>query len=1153
MPLVDQTARDMIRTRFDCNMVVEAAAGTGKTTELVERIIGILGQGVTTVGCIVAVTFTEKAAGELKLRLRSKLEETRSQATDPARRSRLDSAMAHLEEARVSTIHSLCTDLLRERPVEAGIDPQFEVLNESKSRRVYRQALRYWLQKKLEDPPEGLRRLLRRHSRQPITEVLFSAGWKLAQWRDFTAPWRRPAFSRQQQIDELLVLLHAFADIASKPTRKDNKFFAMTAATRLLSANLRISESTRPRDYDELEALFVKVAESSEYSDFRAATGGSAKFNEQTTREEVQKAHSELLSAVNDLATKANADVAALLQCELKESIVDYQKQKEQTGQLDFLDLLIRTRDLLTSSERVRRYFQQRFSHFFIDEFQDTDPLQAEILLLLSSDDPGTSDWRQARPPAGKLFIVGDPKQAIYRFRRADLGIYEEVKQGLIGQGAAFVELSTSFRAVPTLQSAINKAFAPEMTGDEPRLQARYVPLAPFRPDYDAQPSLIALPVPRPYGKHRFSQLEVNASLPDAIASLVSWLIKESGWTITEKGDANERVPLAPRHICLLFRRFYSLDEDMARPYLRALESRDLPHLLVGGRSFHDREEVQMMRTALAAIEWPDDELSVFATLKGSLFAIRDDVLLLYRHRYRRLHPFRLPPEAVQQDLEPVVQALKMLQRLHRSRNYRPIAETIEILLRETRIHAALVLRPSGEQVLANVLRIADLARRYEASGGFSFRGFVEELEEGADATETAEAPIIEEGSEGIRLMSVHKAKGLEFPIVILADITAKISSGRPDRYIDSEAGLCAISLANCAPLELQENAPAELARDEAEGVRVVYVAATRARDMLIVPTVGDHPFGKWSAIDRWWVRPLYQAIYPPKDQYRKPEKSAACPPFGKDSVCDRPDPTAPLDENVCPGLYHFDEGSREYSVVWWDPKILKLHVRQSFGLRQEELLAAPDPEIVKQSLESYDQWRTGLETARRQASQPTLDIRTATAAARIASQLHDGPLPDIDLIELQRESERPPGARFGTLVHAILATVPLGANPEAVARIAALQGRILGCTNDEVAAASPLVNNVLTHELISRARQAISRGHCRRETPITLTRQDGTIVEGVVDLAFLELDCWTVVDFKTDRELGKELDHYKRQLGLYVTAIERATAQRGRGILFGI
>ena len=221
---------------------------------------------------------------------------------------------------------------------------------------------------------------------------------------------------------------------------------------------------------------------------------------------------------------------------------------------------------------------------------------------------------------------------------------------------------------------------------------------------------------------------------------------------------------MAARHVCILFRRFKSFRRDMTRPYVEALEARDLPHHLVGGPGFHDREEVTTMRAALAAVEHPDDDLSVFATLRGSLFAVDDATLLEYRQRFGRLHPYRIPAELLDEDnapltgelaagegddglrkrLGPIAKALAVLRDAHRRRNRVPVAETVDRLLDATRAHAGFVMRPGGEQVLANVLRVAELARRYEAGGGLSFRGFVEQLESEALAGRAGEASILE-------------------------------------------------------------------------------------------------------------------------------------------------------------------------------------------------------------------------------------------------------------------------------------------------------------------------------------------------------------------------------------------------------------------------
>ena len=772
---------------------------------------------------------------------------------------------------------------------------------------------------------------------------------------------------------------------------------------------------------------------------------------------------------------------------------------------------------------------------------------------MLSADDRSAPDWKNLKSVPGKLFIVGDPKQAIYRFRRADVGTYENVKRLLLKNGAEILQLTTSFRSVPSVQAMINRAFLPYMDGNAENLQARYVTLSPYREEYAGQPSLVALPVPRPY-KQKFSMEAVEESLPDAIAALVAWLVKESGWTIPKPSSPDERIPLGPNHICLLFRRFVSLNEDMARPYIKALEARSLPHLLVGGRSFHDREEIQTVRAALSAIEWPDDELSVFATLKGSLFAIRDDVLLEYRNLFGSLHPFRLPHDPLEGELQEVVNGLRILQRLHRNRNYRPVAETFAMLLKETRAHLAFALRPSGEQVLANVLHVAELARKYEASGGLSFRGFVEELRAGADAAETGEAPIFEEGSEGVRMMSVHKAKGLEFPVVILADITAKVCSSRPSRHIDATSSLCAIPLAGCSPLELLDHGDLELARDRCEGIRLSYVAATRARELLVIPTIGDDPRQMWSSVADWWVRPLYDAVYPEPGKRQKPENAPASPKFGRDSVLSRP-PDLAIDEkdNVWPGLHKFEDPQTQqesYGVVWWDPRVLTLDVPQSFGIRQEELLKeSSDPTIMKKDLENYQAWITRWKNVRELSSRESVVCRPVTAQVR--SDSYPAELEcAVEVIELKRDPDRPSGPRFGALVHASLATVPLDAGPTQVQQVTSMYARVLGADAREAAAAETVVQTALRHPKIERAREAALEGRCRRETPVTITLSDGNIVEGILDLAFCHEDAWTVVDFKTDLEVEKELEHYKRQVGLYSAAVSRTTGKATSAIL---
>jgi ATP-dependent helicase/nuclease subunit A len=1188
--LRDHADRLLIRDGLDETVIVEAAAGTGKTTELVARILNVLARGRAKIEQIVAVTFTEKAAGELKLRIRKELESLRQRSPDAGVQANITDAIQRLEEAHVSTIHGFCADLLRERPVEAGIDPLFDVLTEPRAGRIFDDAFDAWLHQQLEDPPEGVRRALRRSvwSRDgrddedgPI-ERIRRAGRELAEWRDFDGAWRRDRFDRDGELQRVLAQIHDLAALLESPVSTRDPLYLDTAPIRELSHDVRTASRFDAQDPDGWEARIVDLAQNRDVR--RARRGRDRAYGAAVARDAVWAAYETLMTALDAFQRAADCDLAALLHAELRDVVDGYERLKQRAGALDFVDLLLRARDLLAGHPRVRQAFQARFTHIFVDEFQDTDPLQAEILLLLAAGDPAEREWRRIAPVPGKLFIVGDPKQAIYRFRRADVETYREVCELLESRGARRAFLHTSFRAAPAIQRVVNAAFAPLMTGDRATLQAQYVALSPYRVDPIEQPSVVALPVPEPYGQRRIAGYAIERSLPDGIGAFVHWLVTESGWTVTEKTTRDElpiTVPVEPRHVCILFRRFLHFGEDVTRPYVEALEARGVPHLLVGGKSFHDREEVETIRAALAAIEWPDDELSVFATLRGALFAIDDETLMEYRHHHKGFHPFRVPTE-VAPALRPVADALRLVRRLHGGRNYRPVADTITQLLNATRAHVAFVLRTAGEQSLANVLHVAELARQYEMNGGVSFRGFVDELRDQADGGQAAEAPILEEGSDGVRLMTVHKAKGLEFPVVVLADMTAKLRNERADRLIDRANNVCYLRLGRWTPIELATNEALEVERDEAEGVRVAYVAATRARDLLVVPAVGD------AAWEGGWTEPLNAAIYPGPTARRTASAAPGCPEFKKDSVWRRPDNDASTPTTVCPGQHAVSDGS----VVWWDPHALVLGVEPAIGLRRETLIMKDVPEaVVADGLREYERWREGRETAIAKGAIPSLSVRTATewaadvdsgggglprvgpaapevlqpglfdeeaaaarrrdrAAAASGSLAGSDPADRVVIVDA-RGRERPGGTRFGELVHAMLAVAPLDADAMVIGALAEVHGRILSATADEVAAAIDTTARVLAHELLRRAKIADALGDCRRETPITCTLSDGTMVEGIVDLAFEEASGWTVVDYKTDRELAAVgEDRYRRQVALYASAIAQATAQPASGVL---
>jgi ATP-dependent exoDNAse (exonuclease V) beta subunit len=1123
--LDDKLARQRIRTSLAESLLVEASAGTGKTTELVARIVSVLASGSTTIDHIVAVTFTNKAAGELKLRLRQELDRARETVGTDTERINIENALEHLEEASVGTIHSFCAQILRERPVEAVVDPAFEELSEPQAARIYERAFRAWIQKKLATGTPALRRALVRlawrdsfDSGPPIDQLRYAA-WKLIEWRDHPEPWRQVAFDRDRQIDQLIEQVKLIAEAASRcPKPTDNLVRSLRPAQGVVTWIERAEAATRSRDYDTLESLLIKLLR-----DLKKDTKkGAGFFSSTVPREQVVGARTQLIQNLETFQVAANADLAELLRGEMWDLVESYDALKRRAGKLDFVDLLILARDLVRGNAEVRAYLQKRFTHIFIDEFQDTDPLQAEILLLLAANDPAQEDWLQATPQPGKLFVVGDPKQSVYKFRRADVVLYRSIRNALATRGVGLVQLTTSFRALRPIQECVNAAFDSEMQDEAAAGQAAYSALQGDTPPIDGQPSVVVLPVPKPYGSTRISKIAINACLPGAIVAYVDWLWRESGWKVRDPEDPSQLVPVSPRHIAILFRRFTNWGADITRDYVRALEAREIPHLLVGSKSFHSREEVETLRAALTAIEWPEDELSVFAALKGSLFAIPDHILLRFRHETGgRLHPFRQLPHNLPDEFKPVVDALSVLADLNRERNRRPIADTVNALLEATRAHAGFALRPAGHQVLANVYRVSDLARSFEMSGGISFRGFVEELEAQADKAESAEAPVLEEGAEGVRLMTVHSAKGLEFPIVLLADMTANIAASDPDRYVDARRRLCATRLLRCAPWELRENESQERLRERAEGVRVAYVAATRARDLLVVPAVGDEE-------QEGWVGPLNKAIYPARDHYRNSSRAFGCPKFGDASVADRPFFSSD-EPSVKPGLHVPRQGTHE--VVWWDPRTLKLAAPLSLGLRQQEILAADGEGKESPSLIAYRRWLEERDSVSRTGQVKQFDVFTATETAESPVDFRV----EVTVESIAKSKERPAGPRFGTLVHTILRDATLDADRTVLASLAQVHGRLLGATTQEVEAAIDAVAAALIHPLLVQARRA-QRLH--RELPIILKLDANRVLEGVIDLAFEAEARWHIVDFKTDADVAANRIHYERQLHWYSLAL---------------
>jgi ATP-dependent exoDNAse (exonuclease V) beta subunit len=739
----------------------------------------------------------------------------------------------------------------------------------------------------------------------------------------------------------------------------------------------------------------------------------------------------------------------------------------------------------------------------------------------LAASEAAERDWRRATPAAGKLFVVGDPKQSIYRFRRADARLFHRVCTDLKAAGVGSRELKASTRSTAAIQALVNAAF-------EKRIE-NYLPLEGGVEDPATQPAVVALPMPEPYGTRNISNVKIDACSPNAVAAFIEWMCRESGWTVRDRSTGS-RVAIRPEHVCILFRRFTNFGTDLTQEYVRCLEARGIPHLLVGSKSFHRREEVGTLRTALRAIEWLDDELSVFAVLRGGLISVLDDTLLKFKNAHGRFHPMMELPEDLDPEFEPIRDAFTLLCELHRKRNYRPIADTINRLLETTRAHAGFAFRKGGERVLANVYRLTDLARSFEVSGAAtSFRAFVEYLESEFEGSDQSEAPILEQEGGGVQLMTVHKAKGLEFPVVILADLTAKLTGPQgADRYTDPDRRLCAQRLLWCAPWELLDATAEEARADEEEALRVAYVAATRARDLLVVATLGEEER------EGGWLSPLHGALYPPKERWRRAGPAPGCPQFGDTTVLNRP-PDYPEEVSVHPGLHYPREGSQP--VVWFDPRALRLKAARAEGVENEQVLQGT-PEQAAEGLRRYQEWKD----ARAAMVEAGSAARYRTVLAERFPGAEEAAGIVVETVTLEAPSDRPSGRKFGRLVHDILQHARSASE---AAGLAAIWGRRHALGEIDRAAAAEAARAAL--EYLEKMVPADAVRH--RELPVMVRLADGTLVDGRIDFAWSDGERWTVVDYKTDRREKRRV----AQVEVYGLALRKSTGLPVRGLVLEV
>ena len=814
----DARARETLRTVFASTLFVDAGAGTGKTTAIVERIAELVAKGQMVMSQLVAITFTEAAAAELRTRVREALERVASdEKREPNDLARCRTAGDQIGDASIDTIHAFSGDLLRTYPLHAGLPPDFTTMDEIEAGLDFGERFRTWFDGVAADAThrDTVRRALLLglgpDKMQTVAEALHDNYDLLS--RSTTWPCDVPpepiaaAHEAAGRIREAqLLLAHAPADHQAIPTVKGLSF----ACERLAQAG------TIDQALLALQAVeYIRNPRGNQ--DGWARVGGVNAFKLLKDHiDDVEKEARETLEAYR------TGLFCALLGA-LRDFVLDYAAERKKLGVATFQDLLAWTRDLLRESDEVRARVQSRWTRVFIDEFQDTDPLQAEIAFYLCAD-PGTplpDDWRKIRLQPGKLCLVGDPKQSIYRFRRADIALYQEIRKHV----AEPLVLSRNFRSVPSIIDFVNRHFARVMQLDD-GVQPGYQPLAP-----DAGSAGSAL--------WRFGG-PVEGKAADAweleardVAACVSRVYAE-GWKVSKRGVDGTRTQQQAQFgdICVLIPSRTNL-----RRLERAFEKREIPYRIESGEIVVKTQEVTDLLAALRAIDDPSDQVALVAALRSPIYGCSDAELVRWTGEGGRLSYVRPGTGAV----ERVAAALEHMASFHKDRNQGTVAALVERFVDDRMLVAGAFGERRPRELWRRYRYVSARARAFAAAGRTTLRDFVEWME-GLDRNQARDVSgsIIESDESAVRVLTVHRAKGLEFPIVVMTGLGSagafRAATVIADRVEDRvSAHVTDSRQKSWSSPGFDEALEAERALANAEQIRLAYVAATRARDHLVL------------------------------------------------------------------------------------------------------------------------------------------------------------------------------------------------------------------------------------------------------------------------------------------------------------------------------
>ena len=1074
----DQTERLRIREDLERNFLVEAGAGSGKTTSLVDRMVALVRSRACKVEEIAAVTFTRMAAAELRQRFQVELErEAARHEPDDPRRQLLEEAIQGIDRAFLGTIHSFCAKLLRERPLEAGLDPGFREVQETEAYRSQQKSWTDFLERlaAAEDP-----RLRQLNELGVPPAQLQEAFNQLVENPDVDFVHDPAARPDPGGVAGLRTAFDGLLDRASQLMRGRQPADGWDSLGKRVRTLLYWRRSL---DWEDPSVFFDAVAKvhgvKTKPIQKRWSDIASGKLEAKTLGEDIKR-FGEADGWADELLRQWWAFRYPVALGVAKAAADTYARERKARGEVTFQDLLVLSAELLRNNAQARRALGKRYRRVLVDEFQDTDPLQAEILLLLASDpDTHGNDWRDVVPRPGALFVVGDPKQSIYRFRRADISLYEFVKRRFEAFGEV-LHLESNFRSLEDFGALVKGVFDRKSCFP--------------KEDSDRQASFAPL-LARTKGLGLLATYQVGGKRQDEIAADDAARIASE---IARRVATGERQP-GDFMILTRTRKFLSV-------YARALEDRNLP-VEVSGTGVGFEDELRAFLLLFRCLADPQHKVRVLAALTGPFFGLTLDRIVRYRDNRGSL-AIDFEPEG---DCE-VAQAIGVLHKWWQLARREPADVTAERLVDEIGLFPLAAAGALGEMRAGALVYLLDAVRARSLAGDSSLAGAVDAMETALD-WDDAEAPLIPGRPNCVRVMNLHRAKGLEADVVFLA-APFGVYDWPPTMHVSREEGAqprgtIPIVVSRgfrkeiiAQPLDWEESRKTEAEFEKAEQVRLLYVAATRAKHELWIARGRGLPRvvkpSPWNALEDW------VAAKAKREEGGESTRNCAVValPIDPPPVPDRLEPSTDLAAPVATAAAGV-VGNREATY-----RLETVTARAKGG----EAVAAPGADEADQ------------------------EIRTD------------------EFVPTPHQPETG-GYEWGSVVHDVLAAAGEGTHGDTLARYArdllVENGRPVDATGapTELDAVLALVESVRGSDIWARA-MASSERH--NEIPFAVSRNGASnrpeVLEGVIDLVFKDADHWVVADYKTDSGddpgFVERLGQYRAQVDLYAECWEQLTGE---------